>query len=28
VALTTKHTDGDEPGLCVRGGWDLVYALL
>jgi hypothetical protein len=28
VALTTKHTDGDEPGLCIRGGWDLVYALL
>jgi hypothetical protein len=28
VVLITKHTDGDEPGLCIRGGWDLLYALL
>src|SRR5215207_487859 len=28
VVLTTKHTGGDEPGLCIRGWCDLVYALL
>jgi hypothetical protein len=28
VVLITKHTDGDEAGLCIRGGWDLLYALL
>ena len=28
VLIITKDTDGDEPGLCIRGGWNLVYALL